>query len=490
MQISFRTLNSNYLTNLYSFILGCLSSFSFAPYYFSPVLLITLFLLLRINKNHNFSLIFFFGFGFFLSGIYWITIALNIFGQMPFIGAITATFILCLFLAVFFLPLKFNNQNFISAFFIASLFTLLEWLRSFIFTGFPWLSLGYSQVPSGPLAGFLPIFGIHGVSFLIILSITLLAQCIKTSSKTRIILLSTILLIWCGGHLLKKINWTQPLDESFNVSLIQGNIDQSIKWNKDSIQLSLKKYLDLISKAKGDLIVLPETSIPLTYDQIPKNFLSTLNQKMIENDTKIILGTISKKESNFFNSAVFFNGIKTDFYNKYHLVPFGEFIPFRQIFKFIYDDWLKIPFNDLTRGSRKQKPFDFKNNRLAINICYEDVFGNEIIRSLPNATILINLSNDAWYGESNAADQHLQISQARSLETGRMMLRATNTGATAVINQKGKIVGQLPHFTEGILEERVRGYQGMTPYARYGNYLIVILSLIGIFVSLIRKTKL
>ncbi|MDA9155697.1 apolipoprotein N-acyltransferase, partial [Methylophilaceae bacterium] len=167
--------------------------------------------------------------------------------------------------------------------------------------------------------------------------------------------------------------------------------------------------------------------------------------------------------------------------------PFGEYVPLRSIFGFVYEELLNIPFNDLSRGERKQLPMNFEQQKIAINICYEDVFGNEIIRQLPSANILLNLSNDAWYGDSIAAEQHLQISQARAIETGRMMLRATNTGVTAFINEKGKVINKLPQFQSGSLTQNVQGFKGITPFINYGHFPILILCFLIVLFTLLRE---
>jgi apolipoprotein N-acyltransferase len=173
---------------------------------------------------------------------------------------------------------------------------------------------------------------------------------------------------------------------------------------------------------------------------------------------------------------------ETAVYRKSHLVPFGEFIPFKMIFGWIYRDWLNMPLSDLSRGSIHQQPMQVAGEKVAVNICYEDVFGEEIIRQLPVATLLVNVSNDAWYGDSYAAEQHMQFSQARALETGRMMLRATNTGATAIIDHKGHVIAHAPHFVQTTLDGMVQGYTGATPYVRWGNWPFVLFSLIAIIV--------
>jgi apolipoprotein N-acyltransferase len=169
------------------------------------------------------------------------------------------------------------------------------------------------------------------------------------------------------------------------------------------------------------------------------------------------------------------------FYHKFHLVPFGEFIPLKNLIGWIYRDWLNMPLSDLSRGARHQTPMPLANQKIAVNICYEDVFGEEIIRQLPQATVLVNASNDAWYGRSNAAEQHLQFSQMRALETGRMVLRATNTGASAIINRDGMILAALPQFETAILNGSAQGYTGSTPFVRWGNWAIISL----LFITLI-----
>ena len=402
---------------------------------------------------------------------------------MPEIAAGFSTFSLCLFLSLFFLPLlifpKFKNQPL----FVAALFTLVEWVRSWIFSGFPWLTLGYSQVDSSPLAGYIPIMGIYGVSFLLILTSHLIFLFFhKTHQQLWIILL--IIIIWGGGYFLKKIEWTVPNGEPIEVTLLQGNVKQDEKWDQTKVKKILDKYESLIIKSNSQLTVLPETSIPLLLKHIPSNYLNKIKGHMKKIDGNLILGVIERDEGGIYNSAISFGEEKSQKYRKYHLVPFGEYVPLRSIFGFVYEDLLNMPFNDLLRGERKQLPMSFDRQKIAINICYEDVFGNEIINQLPSANILLNMSNDAWYGHSIAADQHLQISQARAIETGRMMLRATNTGVTAFINEKGKVINKLPQFQSGLLTQYVQGFKGITPFINYGHFPILILCFLIISLTL------
>jgi len=189
----------------------------------------------------------------------------------------------------------------------------------------------------------------------------------------------------------------------------------------------------------------------------------------------------------YYNSAISFGSAPTQYYSKNHLVPFGEFIPLKQLLGWIYRDYLHMPLSDLSRGGTQQQPMNLVGQKIAVNICYEDVFGNEIIHQLPAATLLVNISNDAWYGNSYAADQHMQFSQTRALETGRMMLRATNNGATAAIDQHGYILAHAQHFTKTVLNVSAQGYEGSTPYVRWGNWPFVIFCFSAIAFVIRRK---
>jgi apolipoprotein N-acyltransferase len=230
--------------------------------------------------------------------------------------------------------------------------------------------------------------------------------------------------------------------------------------------------------------------------QIPQELFTRLQIHTVQNQGAILVGAVEHENDNYFNSVLSIDGSKTQVYRKSHLVPFGEFIPLKVAFGWIYRDLLNMPLSDLSRGSIHQQPMNIAGEKVALNICYEDVFGEEIIRQLPAATLLVNASNDAWYGQSNAANQHMQFSQARALETGRTVLRATNTGATAIIDPHGNILAHAPHFTQITLNGTAQGYNGSTPYVRWGNWLFLVICLIGLtaiclpnFLASKRKTK-
>ena len=477
---------NQYLT---PFLLGSSSVLAFAPFYFYPVIFLTIigFLFLIATKGSATTKSLMFGSGFFVTGIYWIYICLEKFGGMPSFMALISTLALCLFLALFFLPFSLFKEYKNSIFFLPAFFTLVELLRSLIFTGFPWLSIGYTQVPHSPLIGYLPIIGIHGVSFLVLLSSVLIFHLFQKNSK-KIYLIVFLIIIWSAGQYLKSIEWSKPKGGLVDVSLIQGNISQDKKWDKDMVEESLDHYKKLIINSNASLIILPETSMPIEYNQIPRKFMEEIKSHLMSIDGHLILGAI---ETGYYNSAFLIGNDLELVYRKNHLVPFGEFIPFEKYLGYIYKNWLNIPFSSLKRGLEKSVPL-FKINDLsyAINICYEDVFGNEIAgydkyESEPH--VLVNLSNDAWYGRSIAADQHLQISQARAIENKKMMIRSTNTGVTAFIGRNGEVLKKLPQFSSGELNYKIQGYTGTTPYMLFNNFIIYFLCISILLVSFISK---
>jgi apolipoprotein N-acyltransferase len=470
-----------------AFLLGLITVAGFAPYYLYPLPIATLAALFYLwqkcgSARQAAGLGFAFGLGLFGLGIYWIHISLHEFGGMPFWMAAFSTFVLCAFLALFpaaagWLSKKpwFGKSTASLVLLAPVLWALSDWIRSWIFTGFPWLTLGYTQVPHSPLAGFVPIVGIYGVSLLTALAASLIA--LWGDSSRRRLLVLVLAALWIGGSLLKLVEWSTPSGAPVSVALLQGNITQDMKWQPETVRRTLDKYLALATSSDARLIVTPETALPMLIDQIPDDYLQKLERHAERNQGDILVGAVEMENGEYYNSMLSFGSAPTQTYRKSHLVPFGEFIPLKGIFGWIYRDWLHIPLADLSRGSINQQPLQVAGQQVAVNICYEDVFGEEIIRQLPEATLLVNVSNDAWYGDSFAANQHLQISQARALETGRMMLRATNTGATAIVGRHGHVLAHAPHFTTAVLEGEAQGYSGNTPYIRFGNWLFLLLSL-------------
>ena len=484
---------------LSALLLGALCVFGFAPFYvfIMPIISIAgLFYIWEVTQSPKQAakLGFIFGLGFFITGIYWIYISLHDIGGMPFWMAGLATFLLCAFLALF--PAivgyiaKRSTHSLTSA---AILWVLSDWVRDWIFTGFPWLAIGYSQVPFSPLAGYAPIFGVFGVGLALTASAGLLVRIAeqKQRRKAMVVLFS----IWLAGGALSLINWTSPIGQPIKVALIQGNIAQEMKWDESIAIQTVNQYLGMAKQAQADLVVLPETALPLAIDLAQKDIaqdqlLAPFKTIASQDNKAILVGAVSQKSEAYFNTMLGISDIDSvQTYHKSHLVPFGEFIPFKNIIGWIYQDWLNMPLSDLSRGGLQQKPMQIAGQKIAVNICYEDVFGEEILSQLPAATLLVNASNDGWFGRSNASEQHLQFSQMRALETGRMVLRATNTGATAIISNKGNVLATVPQFTTIILNGSAQGYTGSTPYIRWGNWAIISLLFIALILLWARKKK-
>lgn len=413
--------------------------------------------------------------GLFGAGVTWIYVSLHDFGDMPMPLAVVALILLCAYLSLFpaltgWLSLKWRTASpSIWPWMVASLWMLSEWLRGTLFTGFPWLAVGYSQAPYGFLTGFVPIVGVYGISLLLVLSAVWLCYWFERQRAWR--WLSYLGVLWVLSLGLQWIDWTQPEGDPVTISLLQGNIPQDLKWREDHILTTMDTYAQLIRESKGRLIVTPEISIPLFHDDVPIDYLADLVAHAIENNSDVLIGMAESTTSdrNEYFNTMFSMGVSPEQrYRKHHLVPFGEYIPLKPVFGWIIQV-LNMPLSDFSRGSLDQQPLALAEQRVAINICYEDVFGEEIIMQLPEASLLVNVSNDAWFGRSIGPWQHLQISQMRALETGRYMLRATNTGITAIIDQRGRVLHKLEMFITAGLHGVAQGYVGATPYVRVGN---------------------
>jgi apolipoprotein N-acyltransferase len=481
-------------TKLKALLLGTLCVAGYAPFQLYPLAILALaglFYLWRSadSARQGFLLGYCYGLGLYGAGVSWIYVSLHDFGGMPMPLATLSTAALCAFLALFpaaagWLAAQFGSRR---AWAMPAAWVLTEWVLNWIFTGFPWLTLGYSQVPYSPLAGLAPVLGVFGVSLAAACCAALVAAWFDGKPRRPVII--ALLAFWVGGSALKHIEWVQPQGDPISVSLLQGNIPQDLKWQAEAIDRTLRTYLDLARQHPAQLVVLPETAVPLLLHHVPADYLQALAEPARQVGGDLLLGVAEQLDGNYYNSMISLGSAASQNYRKVHLVPFGEFIPFKSAIGWIYNDLLHIPLADLSPGETDQQPLQIAGQRVAVNICYEDVFGEEIIRQLPQATLLVNASNDAWYGRSSAAHQHLQISQTRALESGRMMLRATNTGATAIINPQGEVVAEAPHFTTTALTGQAQGYGGVTPYIRWGNWPAISLAFLALGVLWGRKKK-
>jgi apolipoprotein N-acyltransferase len=414
---------------------------------------------------------FWFGMGMYLAGVSWVYISMHRFGAMAAPLAAFATLALCAVLALYLalagaLQARFRAPPAVrAALVIPALWTLAEWLRATLFTGFPWLSLGTAAIDT-PLAGFAPLGGVLAGSFVTAAAAGLL-WCIALG-QARWAAAAAFALLGIAGAGLRGVEWTAPAGAPLEASLVQGNVPQDLKFNPARYARTLETHARLAEASRARLIVLPETAVPRMLDSVDPAYLARLEAVGRRNGGDLLLGAPTRVAPGaYYNSVVSFGVSPRQLYHKVHLVPFGEFAPpgFGWIVRV-----LSIPLADFSRGAADQKPLAVAGQRVAANVCYEDAFGSELIRQLPGATLLVNVSNVAWFGDSLAPAQHLQIARARALETGRMHLTATNTGITALIGRDGQVLARLAPFTEGRLDAVVQGYSGATPYVRVGDW--------------------
>ncbi len=467
------------------FLLGGLAALAFAPVGWFLLIFLSLAGLLhlidRASPRRALALGWLFGLGLFGVGVSWVYTSLHVYGGMPSWLAAFAVFLFCGILALFpaaaaWATVRYSGPGLFRLLLAFPLmWTGVEWVRGWLFTGFPWLAAGYAQVPDGPLAGYAPIAGVYGVSWLTAICAGALVWLLRSAwlPGKWLAPLSLLVVLAGAGEGLKQVEWTRPTGGPVAVALVQGNVPQEMKWRPEQAAQTLADYAEHVRSSRARLIVLPETAFPVFYRDLRPSYLAELRELANERGADILAGVPTGDLAGaYYNSVVSIGAAPEQFYHKHHLVAFGEFIPpgFGWIVKVLH-----IPLSDFARGGREQPPMNVAGQKVAVNICYEDVFGEEIIRPLPAATLLVNVTNDAWFGESFAGWQHAQMSQMRALEAGRYMLRATNTGVTAIIDQKGRVVSALPEFVTATLTGEAQGFEGMTPYARWGNAPVVLL---------------
>lgn len=426
-----------------------------------------------------------FGLGWFGAGVWWVFISMHVYGQMWAWLAALATLAFVALLAVFPAAALYLAHRLVPSVTLRMLIGLpaawaaLEWLRGIAFTGFPWLASGYAHT-DGPLAGFAPLIGVYGITLGAALVAGAIVTVVRFRQAPRAVYGAFALVagLPVGGVLLEGTEWTVPTGSPLAVRLVQGNVPQDLKFGPDSLQRAHDaNFIPLLKPGQFQLAALPESVYPVPLSYLPDPVWQDFELFTRSRNTALVFGIFIEERGQFYNSAIgLAPGSAAQRYSKRHLVPFGEFIPpgFRW-----FVDLMEMPIGDQERGAPTQPPMELAGQRVAVNICFEDLFGAEIIQAFADParapTMLLNLSNLAWFGDSIALPQHLQISRMRALETGRPMLRATNTGATAIIDARGNVVAQLPYATAGVLDGSVQGYAGTTPFTTAGNLPALVL---------------
>ena len=440
-----------------------------------------------------------FGIGHFGVGISWISLALETFGVSPvvaFPGMLGLVVYLSFYPAlagwvVARLAPSGSSTRLVAA---AAAWALAEWLRGTLLTGYGWLAVGYSQLLPDvalPLAGFAPVGGVYLVSFALAACAALLVAMIESIGGGRAravpLGLAVIALLFGAGALTARVEWTRAVGAPLAVSLVQGNVQPHLKFDPAYRARNFEMYEGLVTQARGRLVVLPESAFAAFIHEIPPDVLERLAAAGRARNGDVLLGLFTLDappvasgrdvdDALIYNSVISLGAAAPQLYRKHHLVPFGEAIPMRPVFGWFLNQVLNIPLADQAAGPARQRPFAVAGQRVAINICYEDVFGAELAEVAPAATLFINVTNDVWYGHSIGAWQHNQIAAMRALELGRPMLRATNTGITSAIEHDGRVIAELPWFTQGILDIDIAGRQGETPFVRWGDAFVVALA--------------
>lgn len=493
------------ITNLAIILSGALLALAFAPINLYPFAILSPTLLLLSWLNHSPKECFWrgwlYGLGFFGGAISWVFVSIHVHGDTPWPLAflLTTTFIavVALYPALQgYLWARFQSPyptlNMLLIFPIS--WVLIEWLRSWFVSGFPWVFVGHSQITS-PLRGFAPILGVYGVSFIVLLLSACLALWVIQLKRRRlqpffllnVSLFSLSLLL--GGYFLSKTSWTDLANTNISVSLIQGNIPQSLKWSSQALEDNLNTYKNLTElEWSSQLIVWPESAVPLSRE-MAQSFLAPLAATAKKNQTTLMLGIpFHTAEPDQYYNGILTIGAANGHYFKEQLVPFGEFVPFQQWLRGLIQ-FFDLPMSDFIPGPSQQAPLRINNDVIvAPFICYEIGFPTLLRDRSINTNLIVTVTNDAWFGNSFAPAQHVQIAQMASLQTGRYQLFAANDGITAIINPAGEIVARLPQFTQGVLKGEVQAANGITPWMQWGSTPLLI-SLLGIWVLSLQSRR-
>jgi len=484
--------NSSKYWDFLALIAGVLFTLAFAPFDYAVLALVALMMLFaswqQITPRRALLRGYLFGLGSFGLGVSWVYISIHDFGRAGWLssGVLTSLF-------VAFWALVPALAGYVSAkipadkplIVMALVWLLSEYFRgALMLNGFPWLLGANSQLETS-LAGYIPILGVYGTGFLLALTAALIVFIVQ-NKRCRLLLITVLAMAWGAGSLLQTIQWTHAIGDPIRVSLIQGNIAQDQKWRPENRENTLQLYKTLTEENwDSRVIIWPETSIPAFLSEVEDYFLQPLSRAAQQHKTDLIVSLPVESDSGkeMYN-AVMTLGEQSGMYRKIHLLPFGEYLPWQPVSGFVLNA-LGINLGRFTPGRTDQPLLKAGGYAFSNSICYEDAFGEAAIAGLPEAAFLVNTTNDGWFGDSLEPHQHLQIARMRAIETGRFLLRATNTGVTAVVAPDGKIIKQAPLFITTVLTENITPMGGITPYARSGDKPVIIV-LVIVLIYLVR----
>ena len=467
---------------------GLMLPLSFAPTHWWVIAILTLALLYGLIQQSTprqaLWLGWLFGLGYFGIGVHWIYFSLHLFGAAIAPLAAVMTIVFVLVMTVFpaltcwlWARLRQVDKPLRNGLLFASIWVLSELLRGSLMDGFPWILIGYSQT-SGPMGDFAPLMGVYGISFLVVFVSVSLFAVLSGNLRQRVVAVACVGGVVLSAAIASTLSFSAPVGEPVNVRLVQGNIAQEMKFSPDRLKNAIQLYTSM-TRQDGlddiDLVVWPETAIPTYFDRVEsamKPFVASMDARGID----VLTGVFQRDGDDVYNAVRQLGGERA-VYRKRHLVPFGEYMPLRFILDFAAR-FIDIPMSDLSADTRPHVPIRLQGTSVGVSICYEDVYGEEMRALLPDSEVLVNVSNDAWFGDSSAPHQHEQKARMRAREFARPLIRVTNTGISSAMDYKGNILGRIQHDEAGILDVQVLPRSGTTPYVRIGNWPVLIVALL------------
>jgi apolipoprotein N-acyltransferase len=468
-------------------IAGALFPLALAPYSFWPMAIISMAILFfnlhQQSAKYAFIRSATFGLGMFSTGVSWVFVSMYVFGDISAFLALVGTFLFCFFNAVFFaLPFALcglvTKRPAIGLVTLPAIWVISEWIRSWLFTGFPWLYAGYSHTDTW-LSGWAPIGGVLLLSFYTAFAAAALAQIrLHKNLALQLTALGSIAIVFLAGFALQKVEWTEPAQSPVSVALVQPNVDQHDKWSISKRRQILQNLVAQTEPYWGaDIVVWPEGAIPVLYTQIT-DFLEDINQRALSSNTTLIAGlpTNQKPEGPYYNSMLAL-GMDHGVYNKTRLVPFGEYVPLEKYIRGL-NNFFNLPMSSFSLGNKNQPLLTAAGQNISTAICYEIAYPDLVAKNSRNSNILLTVSNDAWFGDSIAPYQHMQMARMRAIENAKPVMRGTNNGITALVDHRGHITTKLDQFNAGVLSGKVSPHTGNTPFSRYASWPVIIFSLL------------
>lgn len=464
---------------------GALGVLAFSPFDLWPLALVSLLGLFLATQSATPAVAarrgFAWALGLFLPGLWWIHVSMTMFGGLPLPAAFFLVALLAAYLSLYTAAACWLGQRLVPSpalrvlLVLPALLVAADWLRGWVMTGFPWLWFGYSQL-EGPLAGLAPVLGVQGISWLLCFS----AGALWLLGRRRWWPGLAALTLWTAVLGLGQIQWVSPTQSS-RFALVQGNIEQSLKWIPGQLELSLERHLGLtLPEQDADLVIWPESALPSSEQHLAP-WLNEVDALMRERGQSLLTGIVSRPgDGEVYNAVIALGQSPVPYgpghgnrYYKQQLVPIGEFVPFGDLLRPLAP-FFDLPMSSFSRGEPEQPDLDAAGRHFSVAICYEVAFPGLVRANMkPDTDYLLTVSNDTWFGQSIGPWQHQQIARMRALELGRPLIRATNNGVTLVTDEKGRITASLPQFEPGVLRAEVTGMTGLTPYARFGSAPLV-----------------